>query len=84
MGHRVHVVDYDATTETMYKPASRRRDVPEPAGDAEILGDPAFHARNVYALVMRTLARFEYALGRRVAWGFDAHQLKVVPHAFEE
>ena len=33
---------------------------------------------------MRTLARFEYALGRRVSWGFRAHQLKVVPHAFEE
>jgi hypothetical protein len=84
IGHRVQVVDYDATTSTMYAAA------PVPAGDvpppdnAEILGDPAFHARNVYALVMRTLAHFEFALGRRVSWYFRAHQLKVVPHAFEE
>ena len=84
-GHRVYVVDYDATTRTMYNPAQVIGDEPVlPADDAQILDDPAFHARNVYALVMRTLARFEYALGRRVSWGFRAHQLKVVPHAFEE
>jgi hypothetical protein len=39
---------------------------------------------NVYAIVMRTLLRFEFALGRRVGWGIRGHQLKVVPHAFEE
>ena len=84
-GHRVQVVDYDATTNTMYAAAETGDgDVPAPDGDAAILGDPGFHARNVYALVSRTLARFEYALGRRVPWGFRAHQLKLVPHAFEQ
>ena len=81
-GHRVHVVDYDATTQTLYEPAAMPADATRLPSDAEILNDPGFHARNVYALVMRTLARFEYALGRRVDWGFRAHQLKVVPHAF--
>ena len=33
---------------------------------------------------MRTLARFEFALGRRVAWGCDGHQIHVAPHAFAE
>ena len=33
---------------------------------------------------MRTLARFEFALGRRVSWGFHGHQLKVAPHAFAD
>jgi hypothetical protein len=84
-GHRVHVVDYDATTDTVYRPAAPDAPgLPEGFDDAAVLGDPAFHARNVYALVMRTLARFEFALGRRVPWCFDAHQLKVIPHAFEE
>jgi hypothetical protein len=82
LGHRVHVVDYDASTSTLYDPAAIA-DGPTRPSNAAVLGDPAFHAQNVYALVMATLARFEYALGRRAAWGFRAHQLKVVPHAFE-
>lgn len=85
IGHRVQVVDYDASTRTLYRPAKAfPGDFPRPNGNAEILDDPAFHAYNVYALVMRALATFEQALGRRVSWCFGAHQLKVVPHAFEE
>lgn len=84
-GHRVQVVDYDATTDTMYDPALTPRRAPRrPPADSQILGDPTFHAQNVYALVMATIARFEYALGRRVSWCFRGHQLKVAPHAFEQ
>jgi hypothetical protein len=83
MGHRVCVVDYDSSTGKLYKPAVIDGKGKVPA-DKDLLGDPSFHAKNTYALVMRTLARFEYALGRRVSWGFRAPQLKVVPHAFEE
>ncbi|HEX5872544.1 MAG TPA: hypothetical protein VFY65_19075, partial [Longimicrobium sp.] len=92
-GYRVHVIDYDASTGTLYAP----RPVPNPpivdgryvdpyqgAPDDTLLNDPGFHAQNVYALVMRTLARFERALGRRICWGFAHHQLKVAPHAFAE
>ncbi len=49
-----------------------------------LLANPNFHAQNCYAIVMRTLARFEQALGRRVAWGFKGHQIHVVPHAFDD
>lgn len=49
-----------------------------------IIGSPAFHAQNVYAISMRTLARFEYALGRRISWGFNGHQLHIAPHAFSQ
>lgn len=52
--------------------------------DRKLLSDPNFHAQNVYAIVMRTLARFEFALGRRTCWGFNGHQLHVAPHAFCE
>ena len=52
--------------------------------DQRLLSDPRFHAQNVYAIVMRTLARFEFALGRRVPWGSDGHQIHVAPHAFAD
>jgi len=29
---------------------------------------------------MKTLSRFEFALGRRIGWSFKVHQLKVAPH----
>ncbi|MBI4995960.1 MAG: hypothetical protein HZC22_03495 [Rhodocyclales bacterium] len=54
------------------------------AYEQRLLQDPTFHAQNVYAIAMRTLSRFEFALGRRVAWGFSGHQLHIVPHAFAE
>jgi hypothetical protein len=84
-GHRVQVVDYDASSgtyhgshklPTTYEGESKAwRE-----GSEAILDDHRFHAQNVYALVMSTLARFEFALGRRVSWAFDVHQLKVAPH----
>lgn len=43
-----------------------------------------FRCQNVYAIVARTLGAFEFALGRRIRWGFDTHELYVVPHAFAD
>jgi hypothetical protein len=57
--------------------AQRRRKFEE-----RLLANPQFHAQNVYAIAMRTLARFEFALGRRVGWSFNSHQLQIAPHAF--
>ncbi|MGR9249469.1 hypothetical protein [Rhizobium leguminosarum] len=90
-GYRVVVVDYDVTANALYQPA----DLPsglegeyfdpfEGASDDTLLSDPRFHAQNVYAIAMRILARFEFALGRRVQWGCEGHQLNVLPHAFAE
>jgi hypothetical protein len=90
-GYRVHVIDYDASTGTLYKPLEYPRprdgafaDPFETTTDRELLSSPGFHAQNAYAIVMRILARFEFALGRRVSWGFGGHQLKVAPHAFAD
>lgn len=94
-GYRVHVVDYDASTDTLYAPVRYEKPLDASYVDPfkvfveegrvnELLDQPAFHAQNVYAIVMRTLARFEFALGRRVNWGFDGHQLYVAPHAFAD
>jgi hypothetical protein len=85
-GYRVHVVDYDATTGRYHGAHELPQDYAHEeaywqAGSPKILSDYRFHAQNVYALVMKTLARFEFALGRRVGWSFDSHQLNVAPHA---
>jgi hypothetical protein len=85
IGYRVQIVDYDATKSTFHGahvlPASFET---EPAawqeGKLDIGADYRFHAQNAYALIMKTLARFEYALGRRIGWSFRTHQLKVAPH----
>jgi hypothetical protein len=90
-GYRVHTVDYDSSTQTLYQPikypplvGSTNGDPFKGVSDAKLLSDPNFHAQNAYAIVMRILARFEFALGRRVSWNFYGHQIKVAPHAFAE
>ena len=93
-GYRVQVIDYDSSTGEFFSPwngdiefnktkafidpyATRR-------STSSLINDPKFHAQNVYAIAMRVLARFEFALGRRVAWSFASHQLKIAPHAFRD
>ena len=87
-GARVHVIDYDSTAERRYAPPPATwvatPDYVETASDDELLGNPWFHAWNSYGIVMRTLGRFELALGRRVAWSSRGHQLWVAPHAFAD
>jgi len=90
-GYRVQVVDFDTSTDTLYPAFAYEHDangaVLDPFAETaarDLVGDRRFHAQNVYALVMSTLARFERALGRRASWGFGGHQLKVVPHAFAD
>ena len=80
-GYRVQVIDYDASTQILYEPAPYR-ETDNLKIPPDIEKDRGFHARNVYAIVMRVLARFERALGRRVGWSFLGHQLTVAPHAF--
>lgn len=85
MGYRVQVVDYDSSRQHFHGshalPAAYEDEpVTWQRGDPRIVNDFRFHAQNVYALVMKTLARFEFALGRRLGWSFDNHQIKIAPH----
>ena len=94
MGYRVHVIDFDSTTNTLYKAYGKieQEDLSvDPyinvgSEPTRIINDPQFHQQNVYAISMATLGRFEKALGRRVHWSFKAggHQLKIAPHAFRD
>jgi hypothetical protein len=51
-GARVRVIDYDAASGKLLPPA----DVIADTESTGLLADPAFHAQNVYAIIMRTLA----------------------------
>ena len=90
-GARIKVVDYDSSRDRLYLPLrdGYQRDLQwldpfEDENPDRLVDDPHFHQQNVYAVAMRTLARFEMALGRRVNYGFDGHQLHIAPHAFAE
>jgi hypothetical protein len=93
-GYRVHIIDYDSTSNILYPAApipagmNRDDDLPidffEEVTDSALLTLPEFHAWMAYGIVMKTLARFEFALGRRVGWSFDGHQIQVSPHAFAD
>ncbi len=88
-GHRVHVIDYDASADRFYRSRTTGVTSDPFAGVTDIrqlVRDPYFHQQNLYAITMATLCEFEGALGRPVNWGFrdPSHQLKVSPHAFAD
>jgi hypothetical protein len=93
-GYRVHVIDYDSAVDRLLPAVAiaegmNRADGPpadpfENKPDHELLDDPSFHAFMTYGVIMKTLARFEYALGRRIGWSFQGHQIQVSPHAFAD
>jgi hypothetical protein len=93
-GHRVCIVDYDSSTDCLRvpklqpaaggEPLTAPPDPFESLSDRQMLESPDFHAFMTFGIVMKTLARFELALGRRLKWSFPSHQLQVSPHAFAE
>lgn len=95
-GYRVQVIDYDTSSGVLYQPIHYpslqrgsyvdpfARNIEDKPDTDWILTEPRFHQQNVYAIVMKTLARFEFALGRRVSWGFRGHQIHIAPHAFAD
>jgi hypothetical protein len=86
---RFAVVDYDATRNELHPPTDIATKPAAPEAlknltDAQLVANRASRAPNVYAIAARTLAAFEFALGRRIPWSFAGHQLNHVPAAFEE
>lgn len=82
--HRFHVIDYDSSRQDLQEPVSADHDIQPPADLGRVERDNGFRAQNVFAIAARTLDAFESALGRRVAWGFDGHQLHLIPRAMNE
>lgn len=83
-GSRIQVIDYDATTKTMYAPV----DLNDPAvlmtnGLDPSESDPRFHQQMVYAVAMKVVENFEEALGRNMTFK-GLRRLRIFPHAFED
>jgi len=81
IGSRVEVIDYDPVSNRFYAPV----DLDHPHvlaqdGLAPSESDPRFHQQMVYTVVMSTLHRFEFALGRQVSWGTTGPRLRIYPH----
>jgi hypothetical protein len=93
VGKYLAVIDYDASNDHYYEPV----DLNDPSvlvrgGLDPSESDPRFHQQMVYAVASETIRRFEFALGRRVKWGFGRgrktdphrHRLRIFPHAMQE
>ncbi|HXD34313.1 MAG TPA: hypothetical protein VN643_24560 [Pyrinomonadaceae bacterium] len=80
-GRRVEVIDYDGVNEVMYPPV----DLDHPSvlmrtGLDPAEADPRFHQQMVYAVAMKVIDNFDFALGRRI--DFSGKRLRLFPHAF--
>ena len=100
VGEYVEVVDVDPASRRAYEPVDlNAQSLLAQDGLAPCEGSPQFHQQMVYAVVMRTIASFEHALGRAVQWSprrTDEHgrwlpgkcqyvqRLRVYPHAMRE
>jgi hypothetical protein len=90
VGEQLHVIDFDATNDTYYKPAQLNSTAAlVEGGYAPSESDPRFHQQMVYAVAMNTIRIFEQALGRKIRFQFgDAAgprtKLRIFPHAMSE
>ena len=85
---RVAVIDLDPNTEALvpgavFIPPEGRRVLGSYKVDRQRIYSAHFIQVSVFATVLRTMYMYEEpdTLGRRVAWGFEAPQLLVVPRA---
>jgi hypothetical protein len=80
-GRRVEVIDYDGVNECMYPPVDLdSASVLMRMGMDPVESDPRFHQQMVYAVAMKVIDNFDFALGRRI--GFRGGRLRLFPHAF--
>jgi hypothetical protein len=101
VGEYLEVVDVDPASRSCYPPVDLNHPhILTEDGLAPSAANPQFHQQMVYAVAMRTIARFERALGRKALWAArpvrgdsgevvkaaDAYvqRLRIYPHALRE
>lgn len=90
VGKYLEVIDYDAGNGCYYEAV----DLDQPfvlirGGLEPSESDPRFHQQMVYAVASETIRRFEFALGRKIKWGFNRNSpvkypLRIFPHGMQE
>ena len=69
IGEYIEVIDFDPASGCWYEPVDLTDErVASQQGLAPSEGNPQFHQQFVYAVVMKTIRHFEYALGRKIVW----------------
>lgn len=97
VGEYLEVVDIDPSSGVCYAPVDLNHAYPlSQSGFAPSETNPQFHQQMVYAVAMKTIEHFEYALGRVALWAprfvktdtglkpYYVRQLRVYPHAIRE
>jgi subtilisin family serine protease len=93
VGEYVEIVDHDPPSGAFYAPVNLNDPhLLATDGIAPSEGNPQFHQQMVYAVAMRTIANFEYALGRKAQWSprrtgekeTFVRRLRIYPHALRE
>lgn len=101
VGDYIEVIDVDPASNCFYDPVNlNAREVLAQQGLAPSEGNPQFHQQLVYAVIMKTIKHFEFALGRKLIWRHRdlrkvqgikntyeneyVPKLRVYPHAFRD
>jgi hypothetical protein len=97
VGEYLSVVDIDPATGACYAPVDLNGAYPlSQAGLSPSETNPQFHQQMVYAVAMKTIEHFEYALGRVALWAprpvikgkryreYFVRRLRIYPHAVRE
>ncbi|HEX8733930.1 MAG TPA: hypothetical protein VF721_01315 [Pyrinomonadaceae bacterium] len=89
-GKYLEVIDYDAGNQCYYQPVDLNHPSVLLQGGLEPSeSDPRFHQQMVYAVASKTIKIFEFALGRKIKWGFNRNSkvklpLRIYPHGMQE
>ncbi len=91
-GKYLKVIDYDAANNRYYQPVDLNHPSVLMQGGLEPSeSDPRFHQQMVYAVASKTVSVFEFALGRKIKWGFNRNRresekrpLRIYPHGMQE
>jgi hypothetical protein len=99
-GEYIEVIDFDPASNCYYEPVDlNSTEVLAQQGLSPSEGNPQFHQQLVYAVIMKTIRQFEFALGRKIIWrnrilsadktrdkykNEYVGQLRVYPHAFRD